>query len=492
VVPDEKGYAQQSVSPFSSPGDNVVMTHTEHITLPASIGTEAPEEQETREESGEEEENERLLVFSDGIIAFALTVAAITIKIPANVEQLETNATSIFLRCTMYIIAFVIVAGAWADHHTIFHQIKRNNILLVGLNFFYLAATVLFPIGLFFLEFGLELVDVNDDVSSSQILLGFAIFLGSQVIAGLALFCMWTYANKQSRLVTTRVEPRFISYMARRLLSKPLLYVLAVVFIFISAVSPSPVPFLLLAVFVIIVVARAIYFRSYARGIDRTIGSDDTARIQLFSDAVIGIAITLAVAQIEFPSLGENSKGALEAVENQWPLLHAFLVGIVIMGVYWFFHYQLFRFIKRHDSLLVWLNCLFLLSITLMLVPINWFVNYYSKPDMVAGFFFSVWQIFASLLLAIMWWHARHKKRLLLQDVSDERINYFGLMVLANPLIFFLLLLVTLFVPTIEPTLYIILYLVLIGAIWLFSHLFTRRLFVTQRAQRESDNTFAG
>jgi uncharacterized membrane protein len=227
-------------------------------------------------------------------------------------------------------------------------------------------------------------------------------------------------------------------------------------------------------------IARSLYFRSYRRGLDLTAGTDDTGRIQLFSDAVIGIAITLAVAQMEFPSLGEESKGALEAVDHQWPLLHAFLVGIVILGVYWFFHYQLFRLIKRHDSRLVGLNCLFLLSITLMLVPINWFVNYYDKPGMAAGFFFSVWQIFTSLVLALMWRHVSRQKRLLAQDASDEQIKHFGIMAMANPLIFLILLLITAFVPTLVPSMYIGLYLALIGATWLFSHMSTKRRIVSQ------------
>lgn len=425
--------------------------------------------QEGHKEAKEEDGNERLMVFSDGIIAFALTVAAITIKIPASVEQLQANQFSIIFRCFMYIIAFLIVAGAWFDHHTIFHHIKQNNIVLVILNFFYLAAIVLFPIGLFFLEFGIELVNANSDVGVPQALLGVGIFLGSQIMAGLALVWMWRYANKRARLTEAEVGPRLVSYMTRRLLSKSLLYILAVVLIFVAAASPSPVPYILLALFLVVMIGRIFYFRFYGRGLDLSRGADDTKRIQLFSDAVIGISITLAVAQIEFPSLGEDNKGALEAVDHQWPLLHAFLVGIVVMGVYWLFHYHLFRFIKRHDGWLIWLNNLFLLSVALMLVSINWFVNYYDKPEMYAHFYFGFWQILTSLVLVVMWWHVSRKKRLLAQDTPDERIKQFGLMVVANPLVFLALTILSGFIPSIMPSVYIGMYLALLSAIWLFS-----------------------
>jgi uncharacterized membrane protein len=453
--PPASAWASSNV-PLQSRGESVALAFQEHTTGITH---------EEREERKEEEENERLMVFSDGIIAFALTVAAITIKIPASVEELHANGDSIILRCFMYIIAFIIVAGAWADHHTIFHHIKRNDVVLVILNFFYLASIVMFPIGLFFLEFGTELANANLDVADNQLALGIGVFLGSQIIGGLTLFSMWMYAKKGSRLLDSRLEPRFVSYMTRRLLSKPVTFVVVMIAAFFAFIAP----FVALPLIVVILIAREIYFRRYRRGIDLSVGTDDTGRIQLFSDAVIGIAITLAVAQIEFPTLGADSKSALEAVDHQWPLLHAFMVGIVIMGVYWLFHYHLFRLMNRHDPWLVFLNSFFLLDIALMIVPVNWFVNYYNNPEMDAHFFFGFWQMLTSLVLAIMWLHACRKKRLLSPEATPEQIRRFGTIVIANPVVFLLLTILSGFVPSLQPSIYIGIYLVLIGAAWLFS-----------------------
>ncbi len=243
---------------------------------------------------------------------------------------------------------------------------------------------------------------------------------------------MWMDAKRRSRLLDAKLEPRFVSYMTRRLLSKPLTFIVVMVAAYCAIFAPLvALPFI-----VVVLVAREIYFRRYRRGMDLSVGTDDTGRIQLFSDAVIGIAITLAVAQIEFPTPGADNKSALEAVDHQWPLLHAFLVGIVIMGVYWLFHYHLFRLINRHDHWLVFLNGFFLLDIALMIVPVNWFVNYYSQPEMHAHLFFGLWQILTSLVLVIMWWHASHKKRLLLPEATPEQIKRFGTIVIANPIVF--------------------------------------------------------
>lgn len=417
------------------------------------------------EKPEEEANNERLLVFSDGMIAFALTVAAITIKIPANIEQLQANGPSILLRCVMYVVAFVIVATAWADHHTIFHYIKRNNTVLIVLNFFYLAAIVMFPIGLFFLEFGTELFNINDAVASQQIFLGLGVFLGSQVVGGLTLLAMWLYAKYDGRLLETGLEPRLTAYMTRRLLSKPLVFI----FLVVAGVFALFYPTIALPVIIVTLLAREVSFALYRRRMDMSVGQEDTKRIQLFSDAVIGIAVTLAIAQIEFPSLGEDGKNALEAVNNQWPLLHAFVVGIVIMGVYWLFHYHLFRLVKRYDTFLIFLNCFFLLDIALMLLPVDWFVNYYSNSALQAYLVFGLYQIMTSLVLVLMWWHVVHRKRLLSPSIRTRQNRQFGMVVMANPLVFVALTVLSFFLHTLLPSVYIAIYFALIGFVWLLA-----------------------
>jgi uncharacterized membrane protein len=435
--------------------------------------TELREDQkkvEEGEEGEEENDNERLIVFSDGIIAFALTVAAITIKIPADVAQLEANGFSIVLRVFLYIVAFVIVAGSWNDHHTIFHHIKRNNIVLVTLNFFYLAATVLFPIGLFFVEFGIELLTIHSNVASSQLLEGGEIFLGSQIVGGLTLCAMWIYSTRRSRLSDAQLEPSFVSYVTQRLFSKPALLIFWAIIVYV-------IPDLSLPIIIVSWIARAIFFAFRSRKVDLTTGTDDTNRIQFFSDAVIGIAITLSVAQIEFPTVGNStdSQGILDAVNNQGPLLHAFLVGIVVIGIYWLFHYHMFRMIKRHDSRFVFLNSFFLLDIALMLIPVNWLVNYFNNPGLGAYVFFGVWQMLTSLVLAMMWWRASRKGRLLLPSVSPRKIKQFSILVVANPLIFLLLTILSAYLPTVSPTTYIVMYVVALGVVWLFTEWLAKR-----------------
>ena len=138
-------------------------------------------------------------------------------------------------------------------------------------------------------------------------------------------------------------------------------------------------------------VAALIYRRWYRRGLDIASGSHDVGRILLFSDAVIGIAITIIAAQIEFPSLAGSTAGeeAQQAIAGDLHLLFPYAFGFVALGVYWLFHYRMFRYIKRHDPWLIVLNFGFLLCIVLMFAPINAYAAYYSqRPG--ARFYFGI------------------------------------------------------------------------------------------------------
>src|SRR6185312_12402914 len=110
---------------------------------------------ETQPQEEEKSENERLMIFSDGVIAIALTVAAISIKIPKNLEELQAN---LFLaHIFSYILSFVFVYSLWKEHHTIFHHIKRNDGWLIALNSIYLALVILIPIGLVIMNVEMQL-----------------------------------------------------------------------------------------------------------------------------------------------------------------------------------------------------------------------------------------------------------------------------------------------------------------------------------------------
>ncbi|WP_137288997.1 TMEM175 family protein [Natronorubrum halophilum] len=99
----------------------------------------------------------------------------------------------------------------------------------------------------------------------------------------------------------------------------------------------------------------------------RTLGGDDTDRMEALSDGVFAIVLTLLVLQFEVPNVSTSELPA--AVADQETLLVSYLLSFVVVGLYWIIHHNLFRYIVAHDRLLLWLNLLFLLSISFLPYP---------------------------------------------------------------------------------------------------------------------------
>ncbi|MBJ6108424.1 DUF1211 domain-containing protein, partial [Hymenobacter sp. BT523] len=90
-------------------------------------------------------------------------------------------------------------------------------------------------------------------------------------------------------------------------------------------------------------------------------------RIILFSDAVFAIAITLLIIEIKVPELHDRTNhAALVSLLRLIPKFVGFFIGFFVIATYWAAHHRIFRFVRRYDDGLIWLNVFFLLSIVLM------------------------------------------------------------------------------------------------------------------------------
>jgi uncharacterized membrane protein len=88
-------------------------------------------------------------------------------------------------------------------------------------------------------------------------------------------------------------------------------------------------------------------------------------RILLFSDAVFAIAITLMIIEIKPPHLeaGMNFKEALAVFSIMTPTFLGTILSFYLIGLYWFRHHDLMKYVVAYDSKMVWLNFTFLLCV---------------------------------------------------------------------------------------------------------------------------------
>jgi uncharacterized membrane protein len=68
-------------------------------------------------------EKDRLLAFSDGVIAIIITIMVLELKVPHGADLAAlAGVTSVFLS---YVLSFVYVGIYWNNHHHLFHLVRR-------------------------------------------------------------------------------------------------------------------------------------------------------------------------------------------------------------------------------------------------------------------------------------------------------------------------------------------------------------------------------
>ena len=93
-------------------------------------------------------------------------------------------------------------------------------------------------------------------------------------------------------------------------------------------------------------------------------------RIVFFSDAVMAIAITLLVLDIKVPeAAGISTIDLGRRMLDLWPKYLGYFVSFWVIALYWVAHHRCFRYIRKYDRRLMYLNFLFLMFIAFMPFP---------------------------------------------------------------------------------------------------------------------------
>ena len=75
---------------------------------------------------------ERLLAFSDGVIAIIITIMVLELKVPHGAEWAAlTKLVPVFLS---YVLSFIYIAIYWNNHHHLMHTVTRVNGLILWAN----------------------------------------------------------------------------------------------------------------------------------------------------------------------------------------------------------------------------------------------------------------------------------------------------------------------------------------------------------------------
>jgi len=94
--------------------------------------------------------------------------------------------------------------------------------------------------------------------------------------------------------------------------------------------------------------------------------TNETGRIEAYSDGILAFAATLLVIELKPPAAG---MAFWPGLLQQWPSFLSFLLSFLYIGIIWINHHRLFAHIKRSDEVLMATNLLLLLGVVWIPYP---------------------------------------------------------------------------------------------------------------------------
>lgn len=135
---------------------------------------------EAKRREGNEVEFSRIVAFSDGVFAIAITLLVLSLNVPdylhgEDLSEALWNQRHDFLA---YAISFAVIGRFWVVHHRFFGEVVGFDSRLLGLNIFYLAWIVLIP-------FSSEVLGDHGGETPAVVL--YAVNLAAVALVGLAM-----------------------------------------------------------------------------------------------------------------------------------------------------------------------------------------------------------------------------------------------------------------------------------------------------------------
>ena len=121
-------------------------------------------------------------------------------------------------------------------------------------------------------------------------------------------------------------------------------------------------------------------------------------RVQAFTDGVIAIIITITVLELPVPHHAD-----IASLRAQAPILFAYVLSFVNVGIYWSNHHHLFQATEHIDGSVLWANLFMLFWMSLAPWGIRWLdeTGFAAMPVAAYGL------IFGMSAIGYLWMQAR-------------------------------------------------------------------------------------
>ena len=180
-----------------------------------------------RNDGDDGRETARIEAFSDGVIAIAITLLVLEVRVP-EIEEGHTLWDALIDLWPSYLgyaLSFVIIGIIWANHHEMFGFIARANRTLVLINLLFLLAVAFLPFPTALLA---EYLGHEGEETAVTVYAGWMLF------TALAFCLLWWYP-RQAGLISPDANPQAVRNMIRSFRLGPPSYIAAFLLSFVSS-----------------------------------------------------------------------------------------------------------------------------------------------------------------------------------------------------------------------------------------------------------------
>jgi uncharacterized membrane protein len=185
-----------------------------------------------REESSVEAGNtalalERIVFFSDAVMAIAITLLAIELPLPdlgggVTMAEFDAAMTRLQPKLISFLISFLLIAIYWMRHLRVYRYIERWDATLLFLNLLFLLSIALLP-------FTSNLVGLY-----AQFAITDAIYALDAAAVGLSMNAIWWYAASRHRLIDEALPAAAIRQVSASGYGAPVSFLLSIPVAFVN------------------------------------------------------------------------------------------------------------------------------------------------------------------------------------------------------------------------------------------------------------------
>ncbi len=168
--------------------------------------------------AGENRDVERLTAFTDGVMAIAVTLLVLDIRLPRPAGALDdatllADLLAIWPKYFGYVLSFLVIGNFWLGHVRRLRTLKSVDTELLWLN-------ILFLLTVGFMPFVTSVLSENDGRVAT------ILYAATMIVASLLLTVIWRYAVRREHVVLPKSDRRV---EALRSLTVPGVFALSIV-----------------------------------------------------------------------------------------------------------------------------------------------------------------------------------------------------------------------------------------------------------------------